>query len=50
LVVFTQDNGVNYGIALISPIEDFEEASKIIQDILDSFEILDKTSIPAITV
>jgi hypothetical protein len=50
LVVFTQDNGVNYGIALISPIEDFEEASKVIQDILDSFEILDKTSIPAITV
>jgi hypothetical protein len=49
LVVFTQNNGVNYGIALISPIEDFEEASKPIRGILDSFEILNKSSSPAIT-
>jgi hypothetical protein len=50
VLVFTQDNGVNYGIALISPIEDFKEASKVIQDILDSFEILDKASTSTITV
>lgn len=50
IIVFTQDNGVNYGIALISPVEDFEEASKSIEWILDSFEILDKSSIPNITV
>jgi hypothetical protein len=49
VLVFTQDNGVNYGIALISPVEDFEEASKVIQDILDSFEILDKSTTQTIT-
>jgi hypothetical protein len=50
IIVFTQDNRVNYGIALISPVEDFEEASKPIQGILDSFEILDKTSSPNNTI
>lgn len=50
MVVFTHDNGVNYGIALISPIEDFEEASEAIQGILDSFVILDKSTTPNITV
>jgi hypothetical protein len=50
IIVFTQDNRVNYGIALISPVEDFEEASKPIQGILDSFEILDRTSAPNNTI
>jgi hypothetical protein len=44
MIVFTQQNGVNYGIALISPAENFEKASRAIQGILDSFEILFKTS------
>jgi hypothetical protein len=50
IIIFTQDHGVNYGIALISPVEDFEEASKAIERILDSFEILDKSSTPNVTV
>jgi hypothetical protein len=49
VLVFTEDKGVNYGLSLISPIEDFEKASSQIQDILDSFEILDKTSTSAVT-